>query len=76
MKVKVIGAGLAGSEAAWQLANRGIEVELYEMRPAKKSPAHHTGDFAELVCSNSLRGDRLENAVGLLKEEPLSANCK
>jgi len=69
MKVKVIGAGLAGSEAAWQLANRGFEVELYEMRPAKKSPAHHTGDFAELVCSNSLRGDRLENAVGLLKEE-------
>ena len=69
MKVKVIGAGLAGSEAAWQLANRGIAVELYEMRPVKKSPAHHTGDFAELVCSNSLRGDRLENAVGLLKEE-------
>ncbi len=69
MKVKVIGAGLAGSEAAWQLANRGIEVELYEMRPVKKSPAHHTADFAELVCSNSLRGDRLENAVGLLKEE-------
>ena len=69
MKVKVIGAGLAGSEAAWQLANRGLEVELYEMRPVKKSPAHHTGDFAELVCSNSLRGDRLENAVGLLKEE-------
>ena len=69
MKVKVIGAGLAGSEAAWQLASRGFEVELYEMRPAKKSPAHHTGDFAELVCSNSLRGDRLENAVGLLKEE-------
>ncbi len=69
MKVKVIGAGLAGSEAAWQLANRGIEVELYEMRPGKKSPAHHTADFAELVCSNSLRGDRLENAVGLLKEE-------
>ena len=69
MKVKVIGAGLAGSEAAWQLAKRGFEVELYEMRPAKKSPAHHTGDFAELVCSNSLRGDRLENAVGLLKEE-------
>jgi len=69
VKVKVIGAGLAGSEAAWQLANRGIQVELYEMRPVKKSPAHHTGDFAELVCSNSLRGDRLENAVGLLKEE-------
>ena len=69
MKVKVIGAGLAGSEAAWQLAQRGIAVELYEMRPAKKSPAHHTEYFAELVCSNSLRGDRLENAVGLLKEE-------
>jgi methylenetetrahydrofolate--tRNA-(uracil-5-)-methyltransferase len=69
MKVKVIGAGLAGSEAAWQLANRGMEVELYEMRPQKKSPAHHTEYFAELVCSNSLRGDRLENAVGLLKEE-------
>ena len=69
MKVKVIGAGLAGSEAAWQLAQRGIEVELYEMKPHKMSPAHHTPDFAELVCSNSLRGDRLENAVGLLKEE-------
>ena len=67
--VKVIGAGLAGSEAAWQLANRGICVELYEMKPQKKSPAHHTDTFAELVCSNSLRGDRLENAVGLLKEE-------
>ena len=69
MKVKVIGAGLAGSEAAWQLANRGIEVELYEMKPHKMSPAHHSANFAELVCSNSLRGDRLENAVGLLKEE-------
>ena len=69
MNVKVIGAGLAGSEAAWQLAQRGLDVTLYEMRPVKKSPAHHTGDFAELVCSNSLRGDRLENAVGLLKEE-------
>ena len=69
MKVKVIGAGLAGSEAAWQLANRGIDVELYEMKPAKMTPAHHSPDFAELVCSNSLRGDRLENAVGLLKEE-------
>ena len=69
MKVKVIGAGLAGSEAAWQLAQRGITVERYEMKPHKKSPAHHTDDFAELVCSNSLRGDRLENAVGLLKEE-------
>ena len=68
-EVKVIGAGLAGSEAAWQLAQRGIPVRLYEMRPKKSGPAHHTGDFAELVCSNSLRGDRLENAVGLLKEE-------
>ena len=68
-KVKVIGAGLAGAEAAWQLAKRGIAVELYEMKPHKKSPAHHVDTFAELVCSNSLRGDRLENAVGLLKEE-------
>jgi len=67
--VKVIGAGLAGSEAAWQLAQRGIQVELYEMKPEKKSPAHHSDTFAELVCSNSFRGDRLENAVGLLKEE-------
>ena len=69
MEVKVIGAGLAGSEAAWQLAQRGLQVRLYEMKPVKMSPAHHSSDFAELVCSNSLRGDRLENAVGLLKEE-------
>ena len=69
MNVKVIGAGLAGSEAAWQLARRGISVDLYEMKPTKMTPAHHSPDFAELVCSNSLRGDRLENAVGLLKEE-------
>ena len=68
-EVKVIGAGLAGSEAAYQLAERGFQVKLYEMKPLKKSPAHHCDDFAELVCSNSLRGDRLENAVGLLKEE-------
>ena len=68
-KVKVIGAGLAGAEAAWQLAQRNIAVELYDMKPGKKSPAHHADTFAELVCSNSLRGDRLENAVGLLKEE-------
>ena len=67
--VKVIGAGLAGAEAAWQLAKRDIPVVLYDMKPGKKSPAHHTDGFAELVCSNSLRGDRLENAVGLLKEE-------
>ncbi len=68
-KVTVVGAGLAGSEAAWQLANRGLQVELIEMKPHKMSPAHHSTDFGELVCSNSLRGDRLENAVGLLKEE-------
>ena len=67
--VKVIGAGLAGAEAAWQLAQRGFSVSLYEMKPVKHSPAHHADTFAELVCSNSLRGDRLENAVGLLKEE-------
>ena len=69
MEVKVIGAGLAGCEAAWQLANRDIDVRLYEMKPKKMTPAHHSPDFAELVCSNSLRGNRLENAVGLLKEE-------
>jgi len=67
--VTVIGAGLAGAEAAWQLARRGIPVKLYEMRPHKSTPAHHTGYFAELVCSNSLRAAALENAVGLLKEE-------
>ena len=67
--VKVVGAGLAGTEAAWQLAQRGIQVELVEMKPHKKSPAHHADTFAELVCSNSLRGDKIENAVGLLKEE-------
>ena len=69
MEVKVVGAGLAGSEAAWQLAQRGFEVTLHEMKPHKMTPAHHSENFAELVCSNSLRGDRLENAVGLLKEE-------
>ena len=69
MEVKVVGAGLAGCEAAWQLANRGLKVTLCEMKPRKMSPAHHSPDFAELVCTNSLRGDRLENAVGLLKEE-------
>lgn len=67
--VTVVGAGLAGCEAAWQLAARGIKVRLHEMRPEKRSPAHHTDDFAELVCSNSLRSDELTNAVGLLKEE-------
>ena len=69
MNVTVIGAGLAGSEAAWQLAQRGIKVTLCEMKPQKKTPAHETEYFAELCCSNSLRSDQLENAVGLLKEE-------
>ena len=69
MQVTVIGAGLAGCEAAWQLAQRGIAVTLHEMKPEKTTPAHHTADFAELCCSNSLRSDQLENAVGLLKEE-------
>jgi len=68
-EVIVIGAGLAGSEAAWQLANRGLRVIIYEMRPQKLTPAHKTGYFAELVCSNSLRSKDLTNAVGLLKEE-------
>ncbi|MBD1380033.1 FADH(2)-oxidizing methylenetetrahydrofolate--tRNA-(uracil(54)-C(5))-methyltransferase TrmFO [Metabacillus arenae] len=67
--VNVIGAGLAGSEAAFQLAKRGIQVNLYEMRPVKQTPAHHTDKFAELVCSNSLRANTLTNAVGVLKEE-------
>ncbi|HEY5583587.1 MAG TPA: methylenetetrahydrofolate--tRNA-(uracil(54)-C(5))-methyltransferase (FADH(2)-oxidizing) TrmFO [Ruminiclostridium sp.] len=67
--VNVIGAGLAGCEAAYQVAKRGIDVKLYEMKPQKRSPAHHSGNFAELVCSNSLRSDQVENAVGLLKEE-------
>ena len=68
-KVIIIGAGMAGSEAAWQVANRGIKVDLYEMRPVKNIPAHKTDLFAELVCSNSLRGAGMENAVGVLKEE-------
>lgn len=67
--VNVIGAGLAGSEAAWQIAKRGIKVHLYEMRPVKQTPAHHTDKFAELVCSNSLRANTITNAVGVLKEE-------
>ncbi|ANS73992.1 tRNA (uracil-5-)-methyltransferase [Paenibacillus yonginensis] len=68
-RVTVIGAGLAGSEAAWQIASRGVPVTLYEMRPVVKTPAHHTNQFAELVCSNSLRANGLTNAVGVLKEE-------
>jgi methylenetetrahydrofolate--tRNA-(uracil-5-)-methyltransferase len=67
--VTVIGAGLAGSEAAWQIASYGVRVKLYEMRPSRKTPAHHTDKFAELVCSNSLRANGLTNAVGVLKEE-------
>ena len=67
--VTIIGAGLAGAEAAWQVARRRVKVKLYEMRPEKLTPAHHSGAFAELVCSNSLRAASLENAVGLLKEE-------
>ena len=68
-KLKVYGAGLAGCEAAWQAAQRGVFVELYEMKPQKYTPAHHSEGFAELVCSNSLRSDSVTNAVGLLKEE-------
>ncbi|KEF39868.1 tRNA:m(5)U-54 methyltransferase [Schinkia azotoformans MEV2011] len=67
--ITIVGAGLAGSEAAWQAANRGVKVHLYEMRPVKQTPAHHTDKFAELVCSNSLRANTLTNAVGVLKEE-------
>ena len=73
-KVIVIGAGLAGSEAAWQIAQKGINVDLYEMRPKILTPAHHSENFAELVCSNSLRGAGLENAVGLMKEEMRQMN--
>ena len=68
-KVKVIGAGLAGVEAAWQLANKGVQVELYEMKPKKMSAAHSSENFAELVCSNSLKAARIDSAAGLLKEE-------
>ena len=69
MTVNVIGAGLAGCEAAYQLAKRGIGVRLFEMKPKKYTPAHHSEKFAELVCSNSFRANALSNAVGLLKEE-------
>jgi methylenetetrahydrofolate--tRNA-(uracil-5-)-methyltransferase len=68
-RVTIVGGGLAGSEAAWQLARRGVGVDLFEMRPVKQTPVHQTGDFAELVCSNSLRGNALDQAAGLLKEE-------
>ena len=68
-QVTVIGAGLAGCECAWQLAERGIKVRLFEMKPNKKTPAHVSNDFAELVCSNSLKAARHDSAAGLLKEE-------
>jgi hypothetical protein len=68
-RVKIIGAGLAGSEAAWQCARRGVQVELFEMRPVRSTPAHQTGDFAELVCSNSLKSESENTAPWLLKEE-------
>jgi methylenetetrahydrofolate--tRNA-(uracil-5-)-methyltransferase len=68
-RVTVVGGGLAGCEAAWQLARRGLGVDLHEMRPLRPTPVHHTADLAELVCSNSLRGDSLDQAAGLLKEE-------
>ena len=67
--VTVIGAGLAGSEAAWQIASAGIKVNLFEMRPKKKSPAHHSSEFAELVCSNSFGALSSDRAAGLLQEE-------
>src|ERR1700682_5826343 len=67
--IKIIGAGLAGSEAAWQCARRGLDVELCEMRPVRSTPAHQTTDFAELVCSNSLKSDSENTAPWLLKEE-------
>src|SRR6266566_3210536 len=68
-RVKTIGAGLAGSECAWQLARRGVPVELYEMRPVRSTPAHQTSDFAELVCSNSLKSESENSAPWVLKEE-------
>ncbi len=68
-RVTIVGGGLAGCEAAWQLARRGVGVDLHEMRPLRGTPVHQTGDFAELVCSNSLRGNSLDQAAGLLKEE-------
>jgi methylenetetrahydrofolate--tRNA-(uracil-5-)-methyltransferase len=76
MRVRIIGAGLAGSEAAWQCARRGISVELFEMRPVRTTPAHQTGDFAELVCSNSLKSDSENTAPWLLKEEMRRAGSR
>ena len=74
--INVYGAGLAGCEAAWQAAQKGVSVRLFEMKPEKYTPAHHSSDFAELVCSNSLRSDSITNAVGLLKEEMLLKLCQ
>lgn len=68
-RVRIIGAGLAGCEAAWQLAEKGYRTELYEMKPLKRSPAHHSDGYAELVCSNSLKNNDITNACGLLKQE-------
>ena len=75
-KIKIIGAGLAGSEAAWQCARRGVPVELYEMRPLRSTPAHQTAGFAELVCSNSLRSESENTAPWLLKEEMRRAGSR
>src|SRR5436305_4334898 len=75
-KVKIIGAGLAGSEAAWQCARREIPVDLYEMRPVRSTPAHQTADFAELVCSNSLKSESENTAPWLLKEEMRRAGSR
>src|SRR5260221_7197816 len=74
--VRIIGAGLAGAEAAWQCARRGLDVELYEMRPVKNTPAHQTSDFAELVCSNSLKSTSENTAPWLLKEEMRRAGSR
>src|SRR5437764_6444620 len=76
LKIRVIGAGLAGSEAAWQIAHRGVSVELHEMRPVRSTPAHQTGDFAELVCSNSLKSESENTAPWLLKEEMRRAGSR
>src|SRR5215813_32763 len=69
MRVRIVGGGLAGTEAAWQIASRDVPVTLHEMRPVRRTAVHKTDGLAELVCSNSFRGDKLDNAVGLLKEE-------
>src|ERR1700689_69446 len=74
-RVRIIGAGLAGSEAAWQCARRNVDVELFEMRPVRSTPAHQTADFAELVCSNSLKSETEHSAPWLLKQEMRRAGC-